>query len=381
MVLERGRGRGRGRGHIGQNHFYGRHHNFGRGQPFGRGRSYNRNRGRGRNYNHVPQENRTQPHNKLKMTKHDAGPNHSENLGGSCYRCGSEDHWSRTCRIPPHLCQLYKESLKGKVKKEVNLVDDLKLDNLELPNTDLNVSDFFNDVVLKRFNMDKANPLSIPIVVRSLSVDNDPYRPCKENEEVLGPEVSYLSAIGALMYLTNCTRPDIYFAQDLIHLHKETLEWNQTHIPIPRGTVDLGLFYSNNAKEGLLGYADAGYLSDSHKARSQTGYVFMNGGTAISWRSQKQTLVATSSNHAEVIALHEASRECVWLRSMTQLIVTSCGLEEDRDPTLIYEDNAACVTQMKEGYIKSDRTKHIPPRFFSYTQDLMKSNQVEIKYV
>ncbi|KAJ9541050.1 hypothetical protein OSB04_027556 [Centaurea solstitialis] len=192
--------------------------------------------------------------------------------------------------------------------------------------------------VLKRFNMDKSNPLSTPMVVRSLNVDNDPFRPCEENEEVLGPEVPYLSAIGAFMYLTNCTRPDISFAVNLL---------------------------SNNAKEGFLGYADAGYLSDPHKARSQTGYI----------------LVATSSNHAEVIALHEASRECVWLRSMTQLIVTSCGLEEDKDPTLIYEDNAACVTQMKEGYIKSDKTKHIPPRFFSYTQDLMKSNQVEIKYV
>ena len=43
----------------------------------------------------------------------------------------------------------------------------------------------------------------------------------------------------------------------------------------------------------------------------QTGYVFTVGRTAISWRSQKQTLVATSSNHAETIALHEASRECV----------------------------------------------------------------------
>jgi hypothetical protein len=148
-----------------------------------------------------------------------------------------------------------------------------------------------------------------------------------------------------------------------------------------RGTIDLGLFYSNSSKEGLIGYADAGYLSDPHKARSQTGYVFLNGGTAISWRSQKQTLVATSSNHAEVIALHEASRECVWLRSMTQLILNSCGLEKDKVPTLIHEDNAACVTQMKEGYIKSDRTKHIPPRFFSYTQDLIKDNQVEIKYV
>ena len=35
----------------------------------------------------------------------------------------------------------------------------------------------------------------------------------------------------------------------------------------------MGLFYSNKSKEKLLGYADAGYLSDPHKSRSQTGYV------------------------------------------------------------------------------------------------------------
>ena len=28
----------------------------------------------------------------------------------------------------------------------------------------------------------------------------------------------------------------------------------------------------------------------------------------------------TSSNHAEIIAIHEATRECVWLRSMIHLI-------------------------------------------------------------
>ena len=73
----------------------------------------------------------------------------------------------------------------------------------------------------------------------------------------------------------------------------------------------MGLFYSNKSKEKLLGYADAGYLSDPHKARSQTGYVFNYNGTAISWRSVKQTMVATSSNHSEIIAIHEASRECI----------------------------------------------------------------------
>ena len=53
--------------------------------------------------------------------------------------------------------------------------------------------------------MDKANPLNIPMVVRSLDVKNDIFRPREDNEELLGHEVQYLSAIGALMYLSNNT--------------------------------------------------------------------------------------------------------------------------------------------------------------------------------
>ena len=63
------------------------------------------------------------------------------------------------------------------------------------------------------------------------------------------------------------------------------------------GTTNIGLFYLRESKQQLLGYAaDAGYLSDPHKGRSQTGYVFNCNGTTISWRFFKQTMVATSSN-------------------------------------------------------------------------------------
>ena len=44
----------------------------------------------------------------------------------------------------------------------------------------------------------------------------------------------------------------------------------------------MGLFYSNESKQKLLGYVDVGYLSDPHKARSQNGYVFNYNGTVIS---------------------------------------------------------------------------------------------------
>ena len=49
-----------------------------------------------------------------------------------------------------------------------------------------------------------------------------------------------------------------------------------------RGTTNMGLFYSRESKQQLLGYAYAGYLLDPHKARSQTGYIFTYGGMTIS---------------------------------------------------------------------------------------------------
>ena len=59
--------------------------------------------------------------------------------------------------------------------------------------------------------MDKVHPLSSTMVVRSLDVKNDPFRLYEKDEELLGPEVPYLSAIGALIYLANCIRPNILF--------------------------------------------------------------------------------------------------------------------------------------------------------------------------
>ena len=244
----------------------------------------------------------------------------------------------------------------------------------------------YNEKVLKRFYMDKAHPLNSPMIVRSLEVDKDPFRPKEENEKLLGPEVPYLSAIGALMYLANCTRPDIAFSVNLLARYSSvpTLRhWNGVKhlLRYLHGTSDRGLFYSKVPKPELLGYTDAGYLSDPHKARSQSGYVFTCGNTAISWRSVKQTMVATSFNHSELLALHEASRECLWLRSMIQHIRDSSGLSPiSNTTTTLYEDNAACIAQLKGGYIKGDRTKHISPKFF-YTHELQNNGEINIQQI
>jgi hypothetical protein len=48
-------------------------------------------------------------------------------------------------------------------------------------------------------------------------------------------------------------------------------------------------------KEGLVGYVDSDYGADLDKRRSLTGYVFIVGGCAVSWRTCLQPLVALST--------------------------------------------------------------------------------------
>ena len=236
--------------------------------------------------------------------------------------------------------------------------------------------------ILQKINMDKSYPSKTPMVVRSLDMNKDQFRPKDEDEELLGTEVPYLSAIGALMYVANCTRPNIAFAVNLLARHSAAptkRHWTgvKNIFRYLQGTIDLGLFYQFDQDKSIIGYTDAGYLSDPHNARSQTSFVFLHGGTAISWKSSKQTLVATSTNHSEIIALYKASHECVWLRRMINHIQHSCDIGSITKPTIIYEDNSASIAQMNAGYIKSNITKHITPKLF-YPHELQKNGEIEI---
>ena len=74
----------------------------------------------------------------------------------------------------------------------------------------------YTQKVLRYFNEDKAKPSSTPMVVRSLDAKRDPFRPKKDDDEILEPKVPYLSAISTLLYLNQCTRPDISFAINLL---------------------------------------------------------------------------------------------------------------------------------------------------------------------
>lgn len=123
--------------------------------------------------------------------------------------------------------------------------------------------------------MDKVHPINYPMIVRSLNMKDDPFRLREDNEEIFGPEVPYLSAVGALMYLANNTRSDIAFYVNLLARYNNSpmkRHWNGIkHLfCYLRGTQDLGLFYQSKQDATLVEYADAGYLSDqqTHKRPS-----------------------------------------------------------------------------------------------------------------
>jgi hypothetical protein len=92
---------------------------------------------------------------------------------------------------------------------------------------------------------------------RSLDVKKDPYRPREYNEKVLGPEVPYLSAIGALMYLANNTRPDIVFSVNVLPIYSSDStrrHWNRIKHVLRYlcETCDMRLFYRKDTKSKLV---------------------------------------------------------------------------------------------------------------------------------
>ena len=47
---------------------------------------------------------------------------------------------------------------------------------------------------------------------------------------------------------------------------------------------------------------------------------------------------------------------------------------------MLHEDNTACIGQIKEGFIKGDRTKHISLKFF-YTHELQKKCEIDVQQI
>ena len=74
------------------------------------------------------------------------------------------------------------------------------------------------------------------------------------------------------------------------------------------------LVYGGDEELAVKGYVDASFDTDPDDSKSQTGYVFILNGGAVSWCSSKQSVIADSTYEAEYIDASEAAKEGVWMK-------------------------------------------------------------------
>ncbi|XP_073051223.1 secreted RxLR effector protein 161-like [Primulina eburnea] len=72
-------------------------------------------------------------------------------------------------------------------------------------------------------------------------------------------------------------------------------------------TKDHMLTYRKSDNLEIIGYSDSDFARCEDSKRSTSGYIYLLAGGAISWKSAKQTLIASSTMAAEFVACYEAS--------------------------------------------------------------------------
>ncbi|RVW64279.1 Retrovirus-related Pol polyprotein from transposon TNT 1-94 [Vitis vinifera] len=202
----------------------------------------------------------------------------------------------------------------------------------------------------------------------------------KKNREHSVAQIEYAQIIGSLMYLMNCIRLDIAYAVG--RLSRYTQSPNQDHwtavrrvLKYLRGTINYGLCFSGFPSV-LKGFSDANWILDSDEMKSTSGYVFILGGSAVSWKSAKETCITRSTMEVEFIALEKASSEAEWLRNLLADIPLWTRLASS---VSIHCDSQAAIAKAKTK-IFNGKNRHIRLRH-NIVQQLLEIGVISLEFV
>nr|GEW20952.1 hypothetical protein [Tanacetum cinerariifolium] len=150
---------------------------------------------------------------------------------------------------------------------------------------------------------------------------------------------TYRSMIGSLMYLTS-SRPDIMFAvyacarfqvtPTVSHLHAVNRIFRYL-----KGKPHLGLWYLKDSPFNLVTYSDSDYVGASLDRKSTTGGCQFLGCRLISWKCNKQIVVATSCTEAEYVAAPSYCAQVLWIQN--QLLDYGVGKGFSRVETPLFD--------------------------------------------
>ena len=211
--------------------------------------------------------------------------------------------------------------------------------------------------VLERFHMKNCSP-SIALIIKggkfSLSqcLSND----LKNNMK----NISYASIVGSLMYVQVCTRLDITYAVRMLGRYQSNSSLKQWRaakkvMQYLQKTRDYKLTYRRYDHLDMIGYSNSNFANCFDFRKSTSKYVFLLVEGVISWRSVKQTLVASSTMEVEFVSCFEATSNAIWLRSF---ILGLQVVDSISKPLRIYCDNFVEVFLAKNNKSGS-HSKHI----------------------
>ena len=230
-----------------------------------------------------------------------------------------------------------------------------------------------------------------------------------EGAEECPGNIPYKELLGALLWLSQGTRPDITYAvsqcakfaqkprmahwwalKRILRYLKGTADYGiQYQRPGSRdqattlGSIDLpnGYLSSQSAKEaaGLqpldyTGNVDSDYANSVDDRRSVTGYVNFLASGPVTWQSKTQQSVALSTMEAEYMALAVEVQEVEHQR----MVFDELGLPVVQ-PTIIKEDNKACQL-FADHPGNFQRTKHIDVRYH-FVRERIQRGSVRVDYV
>jgi len=216
--------------------------------------------------------------------------------------------------------------------------------------------------MLCRFGMENCKTTTSP-VNNSVKLSE-----LKDEEGVTEKRFPYREAVGCLNYIVQISRPDIsYVVSNLARFSNNPSEmhWRAAkHVmKYLKGTVSLSLCYNKETQDELIGYCDSDYAGDLVSRKSTSGYIFTLHGGPIAWSSSLQKVTALSSSEAEYMAMSEALKELLWLRSLLK----SLGLEQSGETELKVDNQAAIALSKNPEFHK--RSKHIGVRFHRIRQE------------
>ncbi|WJZ91977.1 hypothetical protein VitviT2T_011010 [Vitis vinifera] len=141
-------------------------------------------------------------------------------------------------------------------------------------------------------------------------------------------------------------------------------------------TKDYMVTYRRSNHLEIVEYSDSDFAGCLDSRRSTSCYILMLAGGAVSWKSVKQTLIASSTIEAEFITCYEPSNHGIWLRNFITELRIVIGIEK---PLRINCDNKAADLYSKNNR-SSPKSKYIEIKFL-VIKERVQSLQVSIEHI